>query len=284
MKISFENQRILLTGASAGIGREMASKIAAQGAKSLILVARREEELERLKRELIQAHPNVAVYVYPCDLSDLTAIDHLLRYVSREVGAVDILINNAGMGDYALFESASWNKIETMLKLNIQGLTYLTHKLIAPMIALGRGGVLNISSGFGFIFMPGMSVYSATKHYVTAFTDALRMELRGTGVLVSQVCPGPVSTEFAAVAGSSSLSENMPSLISLGAEQCAREALEGFKRGKAIIIPGSAMRILTHLGRFTPRFVFRLAFSNMRKNMLKEQTAALEHAEAAGVA
>jgi len=278
MKLSFENQRILLTGASAGIGLEMARLLAKAGAKSLILVARREAQLEQLKRELIQAYPQVAIYIYPCDLSDQTAIDHLLHYVSREVGAVDILINNAGMGDYTLFESADWAKTERLLKLNIQGLTYLTHKLLAPMVALGRGGVLNISSGLGFFFLPGMAVYAASKHYVTAFTEALRLELRGTGVVISQSCPGPVATEFADVAGSQAMTQDLPTWVRLSAAQCAAESLAGFERGKALVVPGDAMWALTTLGRFLPRPVLRLALSGMRKRLLQAQSERLENA------
>lgn len=280
MKISFANQRILLTGASAGIGWEMARELAAKGAKSLVLVARREQQLENLKREIIQAHPNVAVYIYPCDLSDKTAIDHLLHFVCREVGAIDILINNAGMGDYTLFENASWDKTEKMLQLNIQGLTYLTYKLSAPMIALGRGGILNVSSGLGLIFMPGMSVYSASKHYVTAFSEALRVELKGTGVVVSQVCPGPVATEFSEVAGSESFTRNLPNWVQISARQCAQEALSGFAAGKALIIPGSAMRTLTNLGRLIPRPLKRVALSGTRKRLTRQQLPSTQPQEA----
>lgn len=280
MKLVYENQRILLTGASSGIGEAMARILAAEGAKSLVLVARREERLEALKRELIQSHPNVAVYVYPCDLSERTAIDHLLHYVSREVGAIDILINNAGMGDYTLFENAAWSKTEQMLKLNIQGLTYLTHKLSAPMVALGRGGILNVSSGLGVMFMPGMSVYAATKHYVTAFTEGLRLELKGAGVVVSQVCPGPVTTEFGDVAGVSE--GEMPGLLTISAQQCAEEALAGFAQGKAMIFPGQRVRLAMGLVRTLPRSLKRLAFSGMRKRLLKQHQKQQEMAVQVG--
>ena len=271
MKLQYQNQRVLLTGASSGIGEAMAKLLAAEGVKSLVLVARREERLEALKRELLQAHPQVAVYIYPCDLAERTAIDHLLHYITREVGAIDILINNAGMGDYSLFEDASWSKTEQMLKLNIQGLTYLTHKLAAPMIALGRGGILNVSSGFGVMFMPGMSVYAATKHYVTAFTEGLRLELKGTGVVVSQVCPGPVTTEFGEVAGLGKGS--VPGLIQISAQQCAEETLAGFAAGKAMIFPGQMVRVGMGFVRAMPRPLKRLALSGMRKRLLKQQHA-----------
>lgn len=271
MKLQYQNQRVLLTGASSGIGEAMAKLLAAEGVKSLVLVARREERLEALKRELLQAYPQVAVYIYPCDLAERTAIDHLLHYITREVGAIDILINNAGMGDYSLFEDASWSKTEQMLKLNIQGLTYLTHKLAAPMIALGRGGILNVSSGFGVMFMPGMSVYAATKHYVTAFTEGLRLELKGTGVVVSQVCPGPVTTEFGQVAGLAKGS--VPGLIQISAQQCAEETLAGFAAGKAMIFPGQMVRVAMGFVRAMPRPLKRLALSGMRKRLLKQQHA-----------
>ncbi len=271
MKLQYQNQRVLLTGASSGIGEAMAKLLAAAGVKSLVLVARREERLEALKRELLQAYPQVAVYVYPCDLAERTAIDHLLHYITREVGAIDILINNAGMGDYALFENASWSKTEQMLKLNIQGLTYLTYKLAAPMIALGRGGILNVSSGFGVMFMPGMSVYAATKHYVTAFTEGLRLELKGTGVVVSQVCPGPVTTEFGDVAGLTK--GEVPGLIQISAQQCAEETLAGFAAGKAMIFPGQMVRVAMGFVRVMPRSLKRLALSGMRKRLLKQHHA-----------
>lgn len=269
MKVKYQNQRILITGASAGIGKAMAKILAGHGVKSLILVARREHELENLKRELIEAHPQVAVHIYPCDLTDKTAIDHLLHFVSREVGAIDILINNAGMGDYGLFESASWHKTEKMIQLNIQALTYLTYKFSAPMIALGRGGILNISSGVGLMFMPGMSVYAATKHYVTAFTEALRLELKGTGVVVSQVCPGPVHSEFSEVAGSQDLSKDIPAWVVLSAEQCAEEALAGFAKGQALIVPGTFIRAALRIGSLIPRPLLRMALGGQRKQMLK---------------
>jgi uncharacterized protein len=267
MKVIYQGQRVLVTGASVGIGRELALQIAAQGVKSLILVARRQEMLEQLQAEISQKFPQIAVYVYATDLSDQSSIDELLYFISQEVGAVDILINNAGLGDHGLFENSAWGKIEKMLRVNIEGLTYLTHKLVPPMIALGRGAVLNVSSGLGFFFMPGMSVYAATKHYVTAFSEALRIELRGTGVVVSQLCPGPVASEFAQVAGNSDMLAKAPSGVVIGTEECARVALQGLAKGKAVIIPGSLIRPLTILGSLIPRPLLRLALANSRARL-----------------
>ncbi len=273
MKLNYAHQRILITGASAGIGRDMARQLAAYGPKALILVARRREALEALKLELQEQYPTVAVYICAYDLSERQQIDALLRTVSREVGAVDILINNAGMGDYGLFENADWAKLEQMLRLNIEALTYLTYKLVPPMIALGRGAVLNISSGFGLLFMPGMSVYAASKHYVTAFTDALRGELRGTGVIVSQACPGPVATEFGEHSGTQG---TIPAGLMMSSEACAREILDGLARGRALFIPGKLVSIGTNLGRLMPRPLLRLALRPMRRRLLKSESPRFE--------
>ncbi len=269
MKLSYKDQRILITGASAGIGMAMARQLAPE-AKALVLTARRESLLEALKTELMLAYPQLEILVCPCDLSDTRSIDGLLHVIAQEIGAVDILINNAGMGDYGLFEDAAWHKLEAMLRLNIEGLTYLTHQLVPAMVLLGRGGVLNVSSGFGLFFSPGMAVYAATKHYVTAFTEGLRAELRGTGVVISQVCPGPVRTEFADVAGNRAIEQRIPAGVALTAEQCAREALSGFRLGKALIVPGAVMRTLVTLGRFIPRPLQRLAFSGARPILQRE--------------
>jgi short-subunit dehydrogenase len=272
MKLSYKDQRILITGASAGIGLAMARQLAPE-AKALVLTARRESLLEALKNELMLAYPQLEILVCPCDLSDTRSIDELLHYISQELGAVDIVINNAGMGDYGLFEEASWHKLEAMLRLNIEGLTYLTHQLVPAMVLLGRGGVLNVSSGLGLFFMPGMAVYAATKHYVTAFTEALRAELHGTGVVVSQLCPGPVYTEFSEVAGNRALEQRVPAGVALTAEQCAREALSGFRLGKALIVPGTVIRTLTTLGRLMPRPLQRWVFRGARPMLQRQQAA-----------
>lgn len=270
MKVEFENQRVLITGASAGIGLEMARQIAGRGVKHLILVARRQAELEALKQELTAEWPGLQVHVCACDLSDIAAIDGLLRRVSAICGAVDILINNAGLGDYSLFEQAEWAKLARIIDLNITGLTYLSHKLVNPMIALGRGAILNISSGFGYFFMPGMAVYAASKHYVTAFSEGLRAELRGTGVVVSQACPGPVASEFGSVANAEHANAKLPPGVMLSSAACARQILEGFAKGKAVIMPGALVRTGMRIGLMVPRPLVRLALSGMRGRLLRE--------------
>jgi short-subunit dehydrogenase len=171
-----------------------------------------------------------------------------------------VLINNAGFGDFCLVECAAWEKLDRMITLNVAALTLLTQHLLGPMVERGRGGILNVSSGFGLTFLPGFASYVGTKHYVTAFTEALRTELRGTGVVVSQVCPGPVDTEFDQVTNEVS-DLSTPRILSISPERCARAALRGFARGRALIIPGGLIWVLLWLGRLTPRPLLRLVYS-----------------------
>lgn len=271
MKLNYANQRILITGASAGIGREMAYLLAEKSPKCLVLVARRATELEQIQAELCEQYPGIKILVCPCDLSQQDDIDRLMHRISLEIGAVDILINNAGLGDYGLFEDSDWSKIERMLRVNIEGLTYLSHRVLPAMIALGRGGILNVSSGFGFFFMPGMAVYAATKHYVTAFTEALRLECHKTGVVIAQSCPGPVVTEFSQVANMKSTGERYPRAVVLDAKTCAKQSLDGFARGQAITIPGTLVRLGTRLGWWVPRSLQRLALSGLRQKHQAKQ-------------
>jgi short-subunit dehydrogenase len=248
--------RILVTGASSGIGLAMARRLAA-GARSLILTARRSERLQALADELRAGHPTLQVLVLPCDLSSPQAVEELAGQAAAS-GPVDVLINSAGVGDLELFERAGWEKLHQVMQLNVHALTRLTHRLLPGMLARGRGGILNVSSGMGLLFLPGMAVYSGAKHYVTAFSEALRLELRGTGVVVSQLCSGPVRTEFLAVAGNPF--GRLPGLMEISAERCARIALRGFARGRPLIIPGLHMKLLLGLARLSPRWLQRLCY------------------------
>ena len=264
MKPLLKESTVLLTGASSGIGREMA-RLLAPTAKTLILVARREERLRELEQEL---SGKTDILIKACDLTDRVSVDQLLTGIPP----VEILINNAGMGDLELFEQAEWTKLEKMIEINITSLTYLTRRLVGPMVKNGRGGILNVSSGYGLTVAPLAAAYGGTKHYVSAFTDALRIELSGTGVLVSQLCPGPVETEFLEVAGNPT-GRPIPGFVQISAEKCARAGLVGLARGKAIIIPGFVMGILINLGRITPRPILRLAYSWIGKTFRKSSSS-----------
>lgn len=244
---------VVVTGASAGIGEAMARQVAPR-ARTLVLVARREERLRALAEAL--AHQPATIEVRTCDIGDPAAVQALVDGLLADHGGVDVLINNAGLGDIGLFETRDPDKTELMLMVNCVGLTRLTRGLLPGMVARGRGGVLNVSSGFGLNWMPGLAAYVGTKHYVTAFTDSLRAELAGTGVVINQLCPGPVRTEFEAVADAP-IDQKVPDFIQISAADCARYGLQGFDRRRAITFPGPIHWVLNNAGRGLPRFVLR---------------------------
>lgn len=235
------------------------AKLLAPRAACLILVARRKDRLDALAEELRKINPLLQIAIECCDLSDRTQTIALADRLCTSHGDIDVLINNAGLGDVGLFERADWKKLHQVLSVNIEALTMLTYRLLPQMLERKRGGIFNISSGFGLTWMPGVSVYAASKHYVTAFTDALRTELAGTGVVVSQLCPGPVPTEFEEVAGNP-IGRSVPSVVQVTPERCAREGLQGFDRGRALIVPGLLIRFMIFLGTRTPRWMLRLMY------------------------
>lgn len=184
----------LVTGASAGIGEELARIHAAKGG-DLILVARRRERLEELADELREAH-GIEVIVYDADLSVAGAVPALVTTIEEDGHEVDVLINNAGFGGHGKFHEGELEREQRMIQLNITALTELTHYFVQPMVERGAGKVLNVGSTAGFLPGPLQSVYYASKAYVNSFSQAIANELAGTGVTVTVLCPGPVATEF----------------------------------------------------------------------------------------
>jgi short-subunit dehydrogenase len=169
---------------------------------------------------------------------------------------------------------ASWDKTERMIELNVRALSYLTHRMVGPMVKAQRGGILMVSSGFGLTFLPGFAAYIGTKHYVTGLSEALRLELKPMGVVVTQVCPGPVATEFEEVAGNFT-GLRPQRLVEISAERCARAALAGFERGRAMVIPGFAIRLAMWSAALTPRFVLRLVYGPAARWFRRRQQKAL---------
>lgn len=276
MVAHLDDAHVLVTGASSGIGAELARALAPR-ARVLSLVARRAPRLEALAAELRVAHPSLTVVVAPCDVSDTSDIDRMLAEVEAQAGVIDTLVNNAGLGDIALFERSEWAKLQAMLRVNNEGMLYLTHRLLPGMLARRRGGVLNVSSGFGLVFMPGAAAYVASKHFVSAFTESLRCEVRGTGVVVTQVVPGPVPTEFEQVAGNP-LGRPVPAVVQVSAAQCAAAAVAGFANDRAIVTPGAVMKGVLGLGRLSPRWTQRLIYSRVGR-LLRELPAAAQSAK-----
>jgi short-subunit dehydrogenase len=184
----------LITGASAGIGEELARIHAEQGG-DLILVARREERLESLAAEL-RAEFSITVDVIASDLAQPGAAALLAEAVAAKGLVVDVLVNNAGFGGHGKFHDADLNREQRMIQLNITALTELTHLFLQGMVERGEGKVLNVGSTAGFLPGPLQAVYYASKAYVNSFSQAIANELEGSGVTVTVLCPGPVATEF----------------------------------------------------------------------------------------
>jgi short-subunit dehydrogenase len=238
----FHGCTALITGASSGLGVEFARQLAPQ-AHALVLVARRQDRLQAVKADLSRSHPDLSVYCYALDLADLDALDRFTRWLSDEGVRINFLINNAGLGDHCLFESSEWARVKSMLDVNITALTRLTHSLLPVLRTFPDSAILNVSSSASFMPVPRLAVYAATKAYVTSFSEALRAELRGTGVSVTALCPGPVDTEFGDVASSGHAGPafGAPEFLKVPAEQVVRAALRGVERDRARVIPGWVM-------------------------------------------
>ena len=236
----------LVTGASSGIGEEFARQLAIRGYE-LVLVARRADRLERLASELpTEAH------AVPCDLATDSAS---LQGRVAELGlSVDLLVNNAGFGTSGPFVEHEPARDAEQVRLNCEAIVTLTHAFLPAMVERGRGGIVNVASSAGMQPIPYESVYAASKAFVISFTDALYAELRGSGVRVLSVNPGPVPTEWQGVAGyEPGRTGVVPGRIP--AAQVVREALAAYDRGRRSVIPGRMIRWFIRATRPSPRAI-----------------------------
>jgi hypothetical protein len=241
----------LVTGASSGIGRELAELLAREG-YGLVLVARRTEPMRLLAEKLQQAHGTPSVVV-GADLGSPEGVATVMREVTARQLEIDMLVNNAGFGLAGSFSELPAESQLGMIDLNVRALTALTRALVPGMVARRRGYVLNVASAAAFQPGPLMSVYYASKAYVLSFSAALHEELREHGVKVSALCPGYTETEFAARASEHQGSRlfNGP-LGTLGAREVAELGYRGLVRGRAVVVPGLVNRVTAWLVPFTP--------------------------------
>ena len=205
--------------------------------------------------------PNLNVHIRAVDLSRANEVEQLCVWLEREKIAVDFLINNAGLGDRGKFVTSDAQRVQQMLAVNVVALTTLTRALLPAMIEKKRGAILNVSSSAGFLPIEKLAVYAASKAYVTSFSEAVRAEVGGTGVMITALCPGPVRTEFGQVArrNPAKPERSGPEFIHVPVEQVVRDGLQAIERGKPLVVPGLLMKIATLLMRLTPMPVFRLA-------------------------
>ena len=239
-------ETVLITGASSGIGREF-SKLFAEKGYRLVITARREKNLAELKK----MYPENNVEVIPCDLGSEAGAEYLYNEVKKRSIKVDILINNAGFGLFGEFYETDIEKEKKMIDLNVKALVELSKYFLQEMLERNSGRILNVASIAAFQHGPYMSVYYASKEIVLSFSEALRNEVRNTGVCISVLCPGPVETEFEK---SSELTKSklLSNLKRITAEKVAYAGYRGLMKNRAVIIPGFFNRAAITAGTFVP--------------------------------
>ncbi|SPF68878.1 short chain dehydrogenase [Propionibacterium ruminifibrarum] len=243
----------LVTGASGGLGAEVARVLAGEGF-DLVLVARNEGKLLALENELEDGY-GIHAHVCPADLSRENEALDVYDFVLEHELNVDVLVNNAGFGDSGTFHRADWARQRDMVQVNVVALMQLTRLLVPPMVERGTGMVLNLSSVAAFSAGPYMSTYYATKAYVLSFSEALHEELAGTGVTVTALCPGPTATGFESAAAMSSGSAMFRHAAS--AADVARDGWAAMRKGKAVCLQGAFTKAMALGSRLVPRSVAR---------------------------
>ena len=243
----------LVTGASGGLGLEFARLLAKEKC-DLVLVARNEGKLNGIKGELEGEH-GITAWVCPCDLSRVDAALEVFRFTQAHDLEIDVLINNAGFGDSGSFAECDWQKQYDMVQVDITALMQLTRCFLPGMIRRGRGWILNLSSVAAFCAGPGMSVYYAAKAFVRSFSEAVAEEVRGTGVTVTALCPGPTATGFEAAADMGSGSKMFRRAAR--PEDVAKAGLRALRLGKALCYQGTFTKCMSFLSRLAPRSVTR---------------------------
>lgn len=235
---------VLITGASTGIGKELAVEFARHG-HHLVLVARSADRLSALSKNLSERY-HVRVIVIPKDLTSADAPKDIFDQLLQQNIQLDVLINNAGSGQCGLFENIDQAINEQMIDLNIRALTAMTHHAVHHMRSCGSGKILNVASTGAYQPGPYIAVYYATKAYVLSFTQALRNELKGSGIIASALCPGSTATEFSRRAGKADIKGAM------SPQKVAAKAYKGLYMGKAVIIPGLMNKVFIIISKLLP--------------------------------
>lgn len=249
----------LVTGASSGIGAEFARQLASAGT-DVVLVARRADALEELAVELRERH-RVRCDVLPADLTTDDGVDA----VETRVRDVDLLVNNAGYGIAEHLADVDPAHVDGMIRLNVLALARLTRAALPAMLARGHGGIVNVSSVAGFSPSPSFATYNGTKAFVTMFTEALALEVKGTGVRVQALCPGLTHTGFQEVAGERA-SLGAPEVLWQEPADVVRASLAGLQRGTVIVTPGIHNKAFVTAATVLPRRVLRAAAGAVMRN------------------
>ncbi|WNG82728.1 SDR family oxidoreductase [Mycobacterium sp. ITM-2016-00316] len=262
----------VITGASAGIGADIARELVSRG-YGVTLVARREDKLRELAAELAGS---ARVEVIACDVSDPDARAGLLDEVERRGLQAEILVNNAGIGTMGAVKDADVADEIAQIRVNVEAVIDLTTRAVQLMVPRGRGAILNVGSTAGFQPFPGQAGYAATKAFVRSYTDGLRAELAGTGVTVATLNPGPVRTEFIAAAGMDEreFADAFPKFMWVRAREVAKAGIDALADDRGSVIPGLANQVSTRL--------FQLIPKRLLLPLLVKQHPALKRASSAG--
>ena len=240
------NATVVVTGASSGIGAELARELARRG-HHVTLVARRGERLEELARELGRADAR------PADLATAAGREEMLGVLRAAGRFVVGLCNNAGFGTFGRLWELDADHEREMVALNVVALHDLTLELLGPMVSHGTGAILNVGSLAGAQPLPGNATYAATKAFVNSFSEALHAELKGSGVSCTLLTPGPVRTEFVEVADARDIEGRAPGFTWKSPQEVARQAVDGMERGRRVVAPGAFTKVVGTSGRVTPR-------------------------------
>ena len=262
MTTAFKNRWVLVTGASSGLGEELAKQLARRGA-NLVLTARTGPRLENLAADLRRVN-GIETRVVPMDLARPEGAPNLLDALQRLPGPITHLINNAGFGSAGAFAELDAERESAMVELNVGAVVRLTRALLGPMVEAGDGGVLNVASTAGFQPVPYMATYGATKAFVVSFTLALASELEGTGVRAMALCPGPVHTGFQAAAGFTRAA--LPIAV-LSAQRTIEGALAAYERGEQTHTPGVVNGVQSLAARLLPRGVVTWAAARTMRRL-----------------
>ena len=247
------HQTALITGASGGIGYELA-KLFARDGYDLVLVARSDEKLARCADELRQA-PGIVVHVVPKDLSLPTAPQELVEGLQRSSLTVDALVNNAGFGVPGVYTAVEWDKHAAFLQIMVVAVAELTRRLLPGMIERGYGRIINVASLAGLVPAPaGHTLYAASKAFLIKFSEALAHEVRKYGVHVSAVCPGFTLSEFHDVTGTRQTVKRLPGFLWMDAAAVAREGFAAVMADKPIHVTGAINRTIATLVRYLPQW------------------------------
>mgnify|MGYP000281726998 CR=1 FL=1 len=259
MKFSTRDCTAIITGASSGLGAEFARQLARE-AHTLILVARRLEAMESLKAELLNFKSDLKVELVVADLSTETGRMALVSWVDQASVKPNLLINNAGLGDYGSFATASEDRLKRQIDVNVSALVLLSRTLLPALMKHAPACILNVSSLASTLPMPDLAVYAASKSFVSSFSEALAIELQPHQIQVTYVCPGPTPTQFSQTAkrdDGTDTNRDGQGLLRIPCSQVVAETLAALRLGKTCVFPGLGVSIAAPLFWHLPRSLLR---------------------------